>query len=512
MLTASMRRLTAARALRLPLSPCSCSALPLTRHFAASSSAPKAWKVDNPYTGKIHCEVPLHSDADVAAIVAAASKAQRSHYAASSSGLRDRQLLCGRFCDLLQQQRQSVAADITGMMGKPITQALGEVDTCISRARSLIAQSASALAAVPASAAFPSSSLSLRIEKEPIGVVLSLCPWNYPLLCAVNSVIPAVLAGNAVLLKHSDRTPLVASVFSSLFATAGAPAHLVSDLQITHEQVATLTQHPSIGYIQFTGSVEGGRAVYRRVGESRFIDVGLELGGKDAAYVAADADMDTAVAGVVEGALYNAGQSCCAVERVILHSSIAQQFIARAKEIIAEQWRAGDPSLAETALGPLAQPAAPARIASMVAAAVSDGAKLVTGGKAMQHEGRGRFLSPALVVGCSRDSVLMREETFGPVVACAEVSSDEEAVELINHSRYGLTASVWSRSTERIERVAAQLDVGTVYGNRCDVLEPELVWSGRKDSGKGFGLSPLGFLPFIRTKSYNIRSVQSKSK
>ena len=488
-----------------------CSHVRLLHHTrflsTTASSTARVWRVDDPYTGDVF-EVPLHSTSQTTQLLQSSHTFQRCW---SASQLTHRQQLCTAFADLLAANKQRVAADITRQMGKPITQALGEVDTCIARARSLIAQSESALSPItPLSTRSGSGPADLvrYIKKEPVGVVLSLCPWNYPLLCAVNSVIPAVLAGCTVLLKHSDRTPLAAEAFSSLFREAGADPSLVQHVHIDHEQVSQLVRHPHISYVQFTGSVGGGRAVYQAVASSRFIDVGLELGGKDAAYVAEDADLSTAVAGVVEGALYNAGQSCCAVERVYVHRSIADQFIAAATDIFRSQWQPGNPHLADTQLGPVAQPHHIDTVLPRISAAVRDGARLVCGGEKVTVDGRGRFLSPALLVHCTQSSDIIQQETFAPVLPVVVVDSDQQAIAHINDSRYGLTASVWTSGRGRAESVGAELDVGTVYANRCDVLDAELTWSGRRDSGKGFGLGELGFLPFIRSKSYNMRIKQ----
>ena len=470
-----------------------------------SSPPPSTWKVDNPYTGEIHCEVPLHPASALPHLLSASASAQRSW---ATSPLPTRQSLVLAFADALLSHKRRIAEDVTACMGKPLTQALGEVDTCVARARSLAQQAPHALRSIDLPPHPSNPSLHRRVTKEPVGPVLSLCPWNYPLLCAVNSVVPALLSGCSALLKHSDRTPLVAEAFSSLFQQAGAPAHLVQHLHIDHAQVAELVRSPLIKYVQFTGSVNGGRAVYAAVAASRFIDVGLELGGKDAAYVMDDADLDSVVANVIEGALYNAGQSCCAVERVYLHRSIADAFISRAQEVVGKEWMVGDPMVSTTTLGPLAQPHQARRIAGRVRDAVLGGAQVLVGGEEVTHEGkgRGRFLSPTLVVGCREGMDLMEEETFGPVVACQVVEGDEEAVRLMNGGKYGLTASVWGKDVERVERVGRQLDVGTVYMNRCDVLDPELTWSGRRDSGKGFSLGELGFLPFVRAKSWNLKT------
>lgn len=388
------------------------------------------------------------------------------------------------------------------MMGKPLKQALGEVKTCIVRANALMELAPQALKTEQ----LPEQNGLLRkITREPVGVVLCLAPWNYPLLCAVNTVVAAVLAGNSVVLKHSDRTPLCAEHFSRAFEQIGAPAGLVESLHADHDLVGRMLANPKIGFVSFTGSVGGGRAVYSTTAKHRFIDVGLELGGKDPAYVTDDVDLRYAIENVVDGGLYNAGQSCCAVERVYVHRKHYQEFVEGARSLISS-YVLGDPMDAATSLGPLAQPNAPATIQKKIDEAVSQGAKVVIGGKATTDgKGKGRFLAPTLLTDVTNDMRIIKEETFGPVVAVQPVDSDEQAVQLMNDSDFGLTASVWTRDLARAEKLTGQLNAGTVFMNRCDFLDPYLPWSGRKDSGKGIGLSHLCFSSFTRTKGYNFR-------
>jgi len=343
-----------------------------------------------------------------------------------------------------------------------------------------------------------------KIVREPIGPVLTLVPWNYPLLCTLNSVFHGVLSGCPVIIKHSDRSPLVADWFARVFREIGAPAGLVQSLHADHDLIARVVRHPEIAYVTFTGSVSGGRAVYKSVAE-RFIDVGLELGGKDAAYICFDADVKKAAAGVVDGALYNAGQSCCAVERIYVAKNLYEPFLQEAVRL-AKEYVLGDPMEPSTTMGPMAQKDAPAFLSRQVESATQLGARLLFGGKAT-HDSRerGRFFQPTVLADCNHTMLIMVEESFGPIVAIAPVENDDEAVKLINDSPYGLTASVWSSDRARAERIAAQCDVGTVYMNRCDYLDPALPWSGRRDSGKGIGLCHLGFHPFTRTKGYNFK-------
>jgi acyl-CoA reductase-like NAD-dependent aldehyde dehydrogenase len=334
----------------------------------------------------------------------------------------------------------------------------------------------------------------------PLGVVLDIAAWNYPLLIPVNVVVPALLAGCVVLLKHSAKTPLCATHFARAFSKLSV-RDAVTDLVLTHEDTAALVADERIDHVAFTGSVAGGREIHRAAA-TRFIDAGLELGGKDPAYVADDADLEHAAAGIVDGACYNAGQSCCAVERVYVHRSLYPQFVARAETLMRE-YRLGDPLDEKTTLGPLASAGALDVLERQVEDAVSRGARLVLGGKRIA--GRGFFFPPTLLADCPQDAEITQEESFGPTLPVLAVSDDAEALKLMNDSRYGLTASVWTKSATRARWFADRLEAGTIYQNRCDYLDPALPWTGVKDSGKGSTLSRYGFLQLTRRKAINFR-------
>jgi acyl-CoA reductase-like NAD-dependent aldehyde dehydrogenase len=340
-----------------------------------------------------------------------------------------------------------------------------------------------------------------RIEHVPLGVVLDIAAWNYPLLVPINVVVPALVAGDAVVLKHSPKTPLTGKQFERAFAAlsvASAFTHVV----VTDDQAGSLVADPRVDHVAFTGSVRTGKSVYRVVGQ-RLVGAGLELGGKDPAYVAEDADLDFAAANVVDGACYNAGQSCCAVERVYVHARVLDAFLERAKKTVAD-YRLGDPLDEKTTLGPLVDQRALDAVDAHVRDAKSKGARIVLGGKRW-NGARGFYYEPTLLADCTDEMQIMSEETFGPVVPVCVVEDDDEALARMNDSRYGLTASVWTKSADRAERFARELEVGTVYQNRCDYLDPAQPWTGVKESGMGSTLSRYGYLALTRRKSIHLR-------
>lgn len=457
--------------------------------------------VDDPWTGEIAAEVPLLDRREAFGLVERVARSQRDW---GRSPLSERLALCRAFAHALEDRLEEAALEITRQMGKPLTQARSEVRTCIDRARTLIDLAPDALAPEDlAPLSWAGGAIFRRISREPVGVVLDIAAWNYPLLTAVNVVVAAVLAGNGVLIKHAPRTPLCADRFVSAFRAAGAPPDLVASLPVTHDVAAAVMGRREIGHVAFTGSPRGGREVARTL-SPRFVDLGLELGGKDAAWVAEDADLDFAVANLVEGAFYNAGQSCCAVERIYVHASLYDDFVERAVAA-ASAWIPGDPMDEGTTLGPMAQPASLQRLEAQVREAAEKGARVLCGGGSLQVHGKGRFFAPTVVANADHDMALMVEESFGPVVGVAPASSDEEAILLMNDSPYGLTASIWTGDLERAGRIGAELEVGTVFANRCDYVDPSLPWSGKRESGQGLSLSRHGITALTRPKSWHFR-------
>jgi acyl-CoA reductase-like NAD-dependent aldehyde dehydrogenase len=457
---------------------------------------PTRYTLISPATEAPLCEVPYTNSAELEAIVARARAAQRDWRRVPVA---ERVRAVGQMVPAFRATADQVALDITRQMGKPLQQARNEIGTMIDRAETMCRLATDALADEPLP---PKAGFDRFIRHEPLGVVLDVAAWNYPLLIAVNVIVPALLAGNAVIVKHARLTPLCGGHFADAFARTDVPAGLVAAATLDHEATAALIRSGKVDYVSFTGSVAGGREVYGHVAH-RFIDAGLELGGKDPAYVCEDANFEFAVENVVDGAFYNAGQSCCAVERVYVARAIYQRFVDAAVALV-RQYRMGDPEDPATTLGPLAHRKGKDLVEQHVAEARAAGARVLTGGAPWR--GRGYFAEPTVLTDVDHRMKVMSEETFGPAVGIMPVRDDAEAVRLMNDSPYGLTASVWTEDMDRAARVMAELDAGTVYANRCDYLDPMLPWVGVKDSGKGCSLSRLGFAHLTRPKSFHLRT------
>jgi len=453
--------------------------------------------VDNPFTGDAACAVAL---ADWGTVNTALDRAREAARAWRSTAVRDRIALCERATAALEAKTEPIAAAITSMMGKPLAQSRGEVKTTAARARAMMSIAEAELADIVLP---PVTGFERRVVREPLGVVLDLPAWNYPLLTAVNCVVPAILAGNAVVVKHSPRSPLCGEHFARAFAEAGAPAHLVQALHCDHPTSERIVGDERIDHVVFTGSVFGGHRITLAAAQ-RFLHPCLELGGNDPAYVAADCDLEKTVENVVDGAMYNAGQSCCAVERVYVHEAVHDRFLEMTEPLV-RAYVMGDPTNARTTLGPIAQPHHVPELEALVDDARRGGGRVVAGGKRASVDGRGRFFEATLIAECTQSMKLLRGESFGPILPVARVASDEEAVAKMNDSRLGLTASVWTRDRDRAARFAAALECGTVFMNRCDYLDPALPWSGWKDSGRGVSLGALGLAALTRPKAVHFR-------
>lgn len=455
--------------------------------------------VDDPYTSETVFEAPLATDAEVDAAIA---RAQAAHRAWREEPIEARIAAVERFAQAFEAKADTYALEITRSMGKPLGQAQGEIRAMLDRARQMASLAEAALSPIvlPGKPGF-----ERWIAREPVGVVAVLAAWNYPLLIAINPISAAVLAGNAVVFKHSSRTPRCAEQIAEAFAAAGVPEGLVEVVHADHPTTERLVQHEGIGFVSFTGSVPGGRRIYQAVADKRFIDVTLELGGKDPAYVCADADFEHAAENVLDGAFYNAGQSCCGVERIYVQAPIYERFV-EAAVAFAEGLKLGDPKVEGTGLGPMAQANAPGFLHAQVEDARAKGARILTGGAPTSHEGKGRFFAPTVAADTDHKMAIATEESFGPVVAIQSVDSDAQAIERMNDSELGLTASVWTQDVARAKKILPRLEAGTVFLNRADFLDPMLAWTGYKDSGKGVSLSELGIQAVTKPKSYHLRT------
>jgi acyl-CoA reductase-like NAD-dependent aldehyde dehydrogenase len=456
----------------------------------------------SPVDGKPFAERRLATAEDRERVLARAHAAQRDW---ARTPLDERRRLVRALVDGVLADEDSIAAELTRQMGRPIAHAPLELGGFAERGYAMVDIAATALADIELGA---KEGFKRWIRREPLGTVLVLAPWNYPWLTSVNSVVPALLAGNAVVLKHSEQTPLVAERYEEVARVAGLPDGLLSHIHMTHEATAHMVGDPRVAHVAFTGSVEGGRAVQKAASE-RFIGVGLELGGKDPAYVRPDADLAFAADGIADGGFFNAGQSCCGIERVYVHEDVYDAFVEALVDKVRDL-RLGDPTSPDTTLGPVVRESNARRIRAQVEAAVADGAKpLIDETSYAARELGPQYLAPQVLINVSHDMELMREETFGPVVGVMPVTSDGHAVELMNDSRYGLTASIWTADLEVAERLGAELDTGTVFANRSDYLDPELAWVGVKDSGRGCTLSRLGYESLTRPKSFHLRQAGS---
>ncbi len=337
-----------------------------------------------------------------------------------------------------------------------------------------------------------------------LGVVFVVAPWNYPYLTSVNSVIPAIMAGNTVILKHAQQTPLCAERYAEAFAYAGLPEGVFQYLHLSHEQVATVIADTRTSYVAFTGSVEGGHAVQKSINE-RFIVGGLELGGKDPAYVRADANLADAVENLVDGSFFNSGQSCCGIERIYVHEDVYDKFVEGFVELT-KTYTLGDPLNADTTLGPMVRTSAAAFAQKQIEEAVGQGAKaLIDTSLFPAHKEGTPYMAPQVLVNVDHTMQVMTEESFAPVVGIMSVKSDEEAIQLMNDSQYGLTASIWTSDIDAALEIGAQVETGTWFMNRCDYLDPALAWTGVKNSGRGVTLSKVGYEALTKAKSFHLK-------
>ena len=456
-------------------------------------------QVISPVNGQVYAERALAGEAEIAGALERARRAQAQWRGVPVA---ERAAILARAVDAFVAKREEIATELIWQMGRPVRYTPGEIRGFEERARYMIEVAGAALTDVEVG---DKPGFTRFIRRVPLGVVFVVAPWNYPYLTAVNAVVPALMAGNAVILKHSAQTPLCAERIGEALAAGGLPAGVFQHLHLSHAAAARVIGSGEVDFVSFTGSVAGGHSV-QEAASHRFLGLGLELGGKDPAYVRADADLAHAVENLADGAFFNSGQSCCAIERIYAHRDVYDRFVDGLVEV-ARGYRLDDPSDPETTLGPLARPAAADFVRAQIEEAVAAGARAHVDPKAFARDAPGTgYLAPQVLTGVDHGMRTMTEETFGPAVGVMPVASDDEAVRLMNDSRYGLTAAIWTSDEEAAIRIGDRVETGTWFMNRCDYLDPALAWTGVKDSGRGCSLSRLQYEHLTRPKSFHLRT------
>ena len=453
-------------------------------------------KLISPVDGSVYAERPYTTDTALDAAISRAMAAQ-AIWALVPVAERAKQTIA--FLDAVLAMNDEIVPELAWQMGRPVRYG-GEKGGLEERARTMASIAETALAPF-----VPEERAGFRryIKHEPLGLVLVVAPWNYPYLTAGNTIFPALMAGNAVLLKHAAQTLLVGERFQAAYDKAGLPKGLFQNVVLTHEQTERLIGSGKVNHVNFTGSVAGGRAV-ERAAAGTFASLGLELGGKDPAYVRDDVKLDHAVENLVDGSFYNSGQCCCGIERIYVHERVYQPFVEAFIDLT-KKYVVGNPLDKATTLGPMARASFADHVRGHIDEAVRKGAKPNIGMKVEGDRQGSPYLAPEVLTNVDHQMVVMREETFGPVVGIMKVRDDEEAITLMNDSPYGLTASIWTTDTDRAAAIGDRVATGTVFMNRCDYVDPGLVWTGVKETGRGVTLSKLGYEHLTRPKSYHLR-------
>jgi acyl-CoA reductase-like NAD-dependent aldehyde dehydrogenase len=449
----------------------------------------------SPIDGSVYAERPAMSLDEAKAAVARARHAQRDW---AARPLAERSLLVRKGVARLGAMNDVTVPELARMMGRPVRYG-GEFGGVEERASYMAEIAEEALAPLRIE---DSQTFERRIAREPHGVILVIAPWNYPYLTAINSVAPGLIAGNAVILKHATQTLLAGERMVEAFVAAGVPADVFQAVFLDHATAEQLIAARAFGFVSFTGSVGGGRAI-ERAAAGTFTGVGLELGGKDPGYVMDDADLDAAADTLIDGAMYNSGQCCCAIERIYVAEPLFDAFVDKAVAIVSG-YKLGNPLEQETTLGPMAHRRFADEARAQTQEAIAASATPCIDTSRFPDDG-GTYLAPQILIDVRHDMRVMRDETFGPVVGIMKVRDDDEAVRLMNDSAFGLTASLWTRDPARAARVGAGVETGTVFMNRCDYLDPGLCWTGCKDTGRGSALSVLGYHALTRPKSYHLK-------
>jgi len=432
---------------------------------------------------------------DAAFDAAKRAKAAQADWAARP--VSERIALVRKAGQIIGQQKDRMATELAHQMGRPVRYG-GEYGGFDERLTYMANVAEDALTPMQIE---DSDAFRRVIKRVPWGVVLVVAPWNYPYMTAINTVAPALIAGNTVILKHAGQTLAVGDHLAEAFQTAGVPEDVFQNLVLDHDTTSALLSERAVDFVNFTGSVGGGQAM-ERAAAGTFIPVSTELGGKDPGYVRADANIDAAVDTLLDGAMFNAGQCCCGIERIYVHESLYDQFVEKAVTWVNAQ-KLGNPLDTDTTMGPMANVRFANEVRAQIAEALSDGAKAHI--DTMPADDGGAYLTPQILTNVTHNMRVMRDESFGPVVGIMPVKDDDEAIALMNDSRFGLTASIWSADTATAEAIGDRIETGTVFLNRCDYLDPALCWTGCKDTGRGQGLSKLAYQALTRPKSYHLK-------
>ena len=452
----------------------------------------------SPVDGRVYAErEPLTREAAVAAV--ARAKAAQKAWAARP--LAERITLVKAGVAKLNDVKAELVDEIAWQMGRP-TRYGGEFGGVNDRTNYMSEIAAEALAPIVVE---DSDRFQRELAREAVGVVFIVAPWNYPYLTTINTLAPALIAGNSVILKHASQTLLVGERLAEAFHAGGVPADVFQNVVLDHATTEYLIGTRSFGFVNFTGSVGGGVAM-EKAAAGTFTGLGLELGGKDPGYVRADADLDAAVDSLMDGAMYNAGQCCCGIERIYVHESLYDAFVEKSVAWV-KGLKLGNPFDAATTIGPMANKRFAAVVRGQVAEAVAAGAKPLIDPALFPADDGGAYLAPQILVNVNHSMRVMMEESFGPVVGIMKVKDDAEAIRLMNDSPYGLTCSIWTQDADKAAEIGAGIETGTVFMNRCDYLDPALCWTGTKDTGRGGSLSVLGFYSVTRPKSYHLKKV-----
>ena len=454
-----------------------------------------SFKTISPINNSVYLERNYHNNIDETL-----EKSVNAQIEWSNIKISERVSILKNFVNDFLSREKEIVEQISWQIGRPISQAPSELKGFKERADYMLSIAEEKLSTInlPANDNFKN-----YIKRIPLGVVFVIAPWNYPYLTSVNSIIPSLAAGNSVILKHSAQTPLCSEqLYKSAEKTL--PKNVFNFMHLNHEDGLKIIADKRINFVSFTGSVKAGYEV-NNAAKNKFINIGLELGGKDPAYVRKDANISKSVENLVDGSFFNSGQSCCGIERIYVNENIYDDFV----ELFASltyNYKLGNPINPETTLGPVVKESSAKFILSQIENAVNNGAKKVIDESKFSNElDFSNYLIPQVLVDVNHDMNFMMEETFGPAIGIMKVRSDEEAINLMNDSPYGLTASIWTQDLEIAEKIGDQIETGTFYLNRCDYLDPGLAWTGVKETGKGCSLSEIGYENLTRPKSYHLK-------